>query len=262
MMMDKEFSEPLAVEAPKRKYNICLLILLVLIIILASTAIIILSLKLKNKADDYNKLKEKNEKSKIDYNALKVENENLTIQLKAKENSITNLENELNTTKEEHNNTLKQYTSQNDTLNDFFNKYQELFSIANITNPNIYKDNYTNVKDKLKEAKGLEDGTYDFVTLKPLSFDKGYEVSFETYAKNSENYYSDEEFDNIVFKLSSLFGINANLGVYGGFPQISFYFEDKNMSLAIAALFNQQSVWDWANNNIILNTFHQPKYYY
>ena len=132
------------------------------------------------------------------------------------------------------------------------------------TNPilGVYKDNYTNVKDKLKEAKGLEDGTYDFVTLKPLSFDKGYEVSFETYAKNSENYYSDEEFDNIVFKLSSLFGINANLGVYGGFPQISFYFEDKNMSLAIAALFNQQSVWDWANNNIILNTFHQPKYYY
>ena len=73
--------------------------------------------------------------------------------------------------------------------------------------------------------------------------------------------HSDEEYDNIVYKLASLFGVEANIEVYLNNPHISFHIEDLNISLSIAALFNQKSIWDWANKGEILNTFHQPKFY-
>ena len=231
----KEFSEPLEEKTltSKKTYNIYLLILLIIIIIGGATGIIILSIKLKNKSNDYNKLRDENDILKKD----------------------------LNKTKQEYENIIKQYTSQNDTLNDIFNKYQDLILKANITNPNIYRENYTDVKSKVREMAGLEDGTYDFVTKEPIYLKEGYEVSFETYSRNSLNYYSDEDYDNIVYKLSALFGINAQLGVYENNAMISYYLEDKNMSLAIAALFNQRTVWDWSTNDTILNTFNQSKYY-
>ena len=77
------------------------------------------------------------------------------------------------------------------------------------------------------------------MTLDIVTYDKGYSVSFETYSRNSENAYTNEEYDDIVYKLSCIFGVNANVGVYGNNPHISFYVEDKNLALAIAALFNQ-----------------------
>lgn len=110
----------------------------------------------------------------------------------------------------------------------------------------LYRENYTDVKSKVREMVGLEDGTYDFVTKEPIYLKEGYEVSFETYLRNSLNYNSDEDYDNIVYKLSALFWINAQLGVYENNSIISYYFEDKNMSLAIAALFNQRTFWDWS----------------
>ena len=55
--------------------------------------------------------------------------------------------------------------------------------------------------------------------------------------------------------------VNADLGVFNNFPMISFYIEDKQLALSIAALFNQQSVWDWKANKILLNSLHQSKYY-
>ena len=269
-MSEKELSEPfnqiepLTTQTPKKKFNIYLLILLILITIIAATAIIILSIMLKNKSNDYNKIKEENEnlKNLKDENKkLKIENDKLKIDFTNLENNFNDISEQLNTTKYEYENIINQYTNQNDTLNDIFNKYQELFLIANIVNPNILKENYTNVKSKVREIDGYPDGTYDFVTKEPLNYEKGYEISFETYSRNSENYYSDEDYDNIVYKLSALFGANAQIGVYENNSMISYYLEDKNMSLAIAALFNQRTIWDWGNNDIIVNTFNQPKYY-
>lgn len=93
----KEFSEPFEEKTltSKKTYNIYLLFLLIIIIIIVgATGIIILSIKLKNKSNDYNKLRDEND----------------------------NLKKDLNATKKEYENIIKQYTSQNDSLKDIFNK--------------------------------------------------------------------------------------------------------------------------------------------
>ena len=178
----------------------------------------------------------------------------LVIKLNNKTKNYDEIKEELQTIKND-------YSKQNDTLNDIFKVFQNLISITNITNNQIQKENYINVKKVVESTKGFKDGTYDFVTKQPLSFAEGYQVAFETFSRNSENFYSDEEYDNIVYKLSCLIGSNANIGIYGDNPHISFYVKDKNISLSLSALFNQKSIWDWSTNNEILNTFHQPKYY-
>ena len=224
--MDKQFSEELIIPNNKKNFNIYLLIILILIVIISVTAVIILSIKLKDKSDKCN-----------------------------------DLEDDLAEKTKELNNLYNQYSLQNDSLNSLFNSLQILISSSNISNSIINQENYTNVTKVVNDSKNLEDGTYDFVTKKSLSFDDGYSVAFETFSRNSENYYTDEEYDNIVYRLSCLFGSDANIGVYDQNPHISFYIKDKNISLAVSAIFNQKSIWDWKNNDIILNTFHQSKYY-
>ena len=224
--MENQFSEGLTTGDPKRKFNLILLIITILICIILIVAIVILSIKLANKSRELEDLKNKYDTQEKTLNDLSA-----------------------------------QYKNQNRTLNDIFNLFQNLILKTEITHPEIKKEDYKNVTEKVVSAKGLNDGTYDFVTMEPLNFEKGYSVAFETLSRNSENYYSEEEYNNIVYKLSALLGSNANIGVYGENPHISYYVEDKNISLSIAALFNQQSVWDWSIGNIILNTFHQPEFY-
>ena len=208
-----------------KKKSIILIISILLVIILFISTIIV-GIKLRSKSSKYDDLK-------TNY-----------LNLESKYNNLEN-----------------KYENQNNTINDIFNSFQDL--IANTTMPSttIKKDDYINVKSKLTNLKDFDDGTYDFVTQQEINYEKGYHVSFETKSRYYENYYSDEEYDNIVYKIASLLGVNADLGVYNKFPQISFYIEDKDLALSIAALFNQQSIWDWSKNEIILNPLHQPKYY-
>ena len=270
--MESQIKEPLDnIERPKKTFNLYLLILLILILIISVTIIIILIVKLNSRSNDYDNIKKEYENYKTkskDYEKIKKEYEELKPkyeEINTKYEELKPKYEELNTRYEELNTNYEEldtkYTNQNDTLNDFFNTFQNLISTTNITNANISKDDYVNVKEKVEAAKGFEPGTYDIVTNELINFENGYQVAFETTSRNSRNYYSNEEYDNMVYKLSSLFGINAHIGVYGVNPHISFYIEDKNTSLSIAALFNQISVWDWGNNTEILNTFHQPKYY-
>ena len=51
------------------------------------------------------------------------------------------------------------------------------------------------------------------------------------------------KYDDLVYKLASILNISANLGVYENNPEISFYVKEKNVSLAIAAFFNQKLIW-------------------
>ena len=163
--------------------------------------------------------------------------------------------------KKNYHNLENKYENQNATINDIFNTFQDLIADTTMPSKTIKKEDYQNVKTKLLKVKDYEDGTYDFITGQEINYEKGYHVSFETKSRYYENYYSDEEYDNIVYKIASLLGVNADLGVYNKFPQISFYIEDKDLALSIAAPFNQQSIWDWSKNEIILNPLHQPKYY-
>ena len=161
----------------------------------------------------------------------------------------------------DYNELLTKYNNQNSTMNDVFNTMHDL--IANTTMPStiIDKAYYTNVKKKVNEMKGYDDGTYDFITKEKVHHDKGYQVGFETHLRYYDNYYTDEGFDNIVYKIAALLGVNADLGVYEHIPGVSYFIEDKQLALSIAALFNQQSVWDWKANKILLNSLHQSKYY-
>ena len=105
------------------------------------------------------------------------------------------------------------------------------------------------------------DGTYDLITKEPVSFGDGYQVSFETDSRNYESgYYTDEEYDDLVYKLAAILNVNASLGVYENNPEVSYHIKEKNTSLAMAALYNQISIWDWANDHEILNEFKQDKY--
>ena len=242
--MEEQFSEELISSKitlkPKRNFNIILLFITILIFIISIVVIIVLIIKLNNKSKKYDELKEK-------YSEEKNKNIEVTEELNNKTEIYKKLE--------------EKYSKQNDTLNNMLEVFQNFISDANISNIEIPKEKYTNVKDVVISSKGLKDGTYDFVTKEALYLKEGYQVSFETYSRNSENFYSDEEYNNIVYKLSCLIGSNANIGVYEDNPHISFYVKDLNTSLSLAALFNQKTIWDWNSSGLILNTFHQPKFY-
>ena len=100
-------------------------------------------------------------------------------------NNNTDLNNELNLLKEENKNLKNQYSNQNDTLNDIFNVFQNLITTTNITHSDISKEDYINVTKKVESAKGLPDGTYDFVSMEELNYNQGYNVAFETLSRNS-----------------------------------------------------------------------------
>ena len=195
-------------------------------------------------------------------------------------NTKTDLDNQLNDLKdkyEELNNTKteleNQYSNQNSTLNDRFNALQNFISIANIVNAQFSKDEYQNVKEKLELAMTFEDGTYAFNIAEveahaqatftstehdPVSYPQGYQVAFETDSRNWENYYTDEEYDDIVYNLASLVGVEPNIDVKDYKSKISFHIEDLDTSLSIAALFNQEYIYNWANETYIPNGFYQP----
>ena len=203
-----------------------LLVLLTLIILGLVAALIVVGVKLHNKKKDYNELEDK-------YNQL---NHN-------------------------YNSTNDFYSKRNDSLNYIFDTYQRLIQTTNVVNPNISKDSYKNVKQIIKSSTNFTDGTYNLITKEPVSHNDGYQVSFETDSRNYESgYYTDKEYDDLVYKLAAILNVNASLGVYENNPEVSYYIKDKNTSLAMAALYNQISIWDWVNDDEILNEFKQDKY--
>ena len=156
----------------------------------------------------------------------------------------------------------EKYKRQNNTLNEIFHVFQTLISKTNITHNNIYKDDYSNVISKVEsKIKNLEEGTYDFVTGVKETFNKGFHVDFETPSRSYKNYYSEEEYDDIVYKLSCLFGRNMHINFYENIPHISYYCEDKNLSFAMGALFNQRYIWDWKEFKDIPNPFFLPDFF-
>ena len=177
-------------------------------------------------------------------------------------------EDDINTEKWSTNKIKKNYTDletkydkQNGTTNDIFNTLQGLIANTSMSNTQIKKDDYKNVKSKLLSMKDFEDGTYSFIDQSKISYNKGYEVSFETRSRYYENYYTDDEYDNIVYKIAALLGRNADLGVYDNKPEISFHIIDKDLAFSLAAIFNQQTIWDWAKDDLLANPLYQEKYY-
>ena len=213
-----------------------------------------------------NLLEEENEELKKYIDIDLIEQLNLLEEEKEElKNNNTDLGNKLNNLKEEHEQLENQYSNQNDTLHYIFKDvYQNLILTSNISHSNVDKIYYISIIPILQIAHEYPVGIYELTPLNKVNYNKGYQVGFETNSRNWMHYNFDQydEYDDIIYKLSSLLGVNANLEVFSNYyARISFHIEDLFTSLSIAAFFNQKSIWDWANNCEILNTFHQPKYY-
>ena len=88
-----------------------------------------------------------------------------------------------------------------------------------------------------------------------INFYKGYQVSFETIFDS----YSNKEYDEIAYKMSLMSDNHIYLGVYNSIPEMSFYFQDFELANVISIIFNQKSIWDWFNNDEIINQFHEER---
>ena len=119
---------------------------------------------------------------------------------------------------------------------------REYLFTHNITREGINREKFDGIKNKTKRSDYTEDGTYDIYTKEIVSFDRGYQVSFQTQYDN----YTDDEYEDIAYKMSLISDNSAYLGVYGSDPEVSFHFDDLELANVIAILFNQISIWDWS----------------
>jgi len=111
--------------------------------------------------------------------------------------------------------------------------------------------------DLAKKVASEDDGTFDLDTGKPVSFDKGFQVSFQT--TDSEEYGSggfmkDRDYDRAVDDLSKRLGSKPYMGRFGD-PEISFHAMDYNTAMELATKYNQHSIWNWETMDIEKNPF-------
>lgn len=92
------------------------------------------------------------------------------------------------------------------------------------------------------------DGTYNLKTLKPLSYNNGYQVSFCRVGDN----YSPKEY---AAKVNEFLDVSsdkiASAGKFQSTPEVSFHIKDKSVAIKKAKKYNQISVWDWKSGEEI-----------
>ena len=88
------------------------------------------------------------------------------------------------------------------------------------------------------------DGTYNVNTMEPVSFDKGYQVTFWTIGMNYSA--DDYEFIHSMFSEFSMDGMTY-VGYFDGGAEISYRIESKHETVKLAKMYNQVCVWDWKN---------------
>lgn len=116
--------------------------------------------------------------------------------------------------------------------------------------PQHYRDRRDALADKMKE-----DGTYDLDTGEPVSFDEGYQVSFqeETTEREGHSAYKDtDEYDRLVIALSKESNAQPNLAKFGE-PELSFHVSSLEKALEVARRHNQESIFDWSTFECIPN---------
>ena len=97
-------------------------------------------------------------------------------------------------------------------------------------------------------GKSYNDGTYDVTTLKPVEFDKGFQVTFCQIGDN----YSDDDYAKLVNEFYDLSSDRKSYaGKFEGSPEISFHFDRQEDAERMARKYNQISIWDWAKGEPI-----------
>lgn len=92
------------------------------------------------------------------------------------------------------------------------------------------------------------DGTYNVKTLKPVSYNSGYQVTFCRIGDN----YSPKEY---AAKVNEFLDVSsdkiASAGKFQSTPEVSFHVKDKSVAIKKAKKYNQISVWDWKSGEEI-----------
>lgn len=104
----------------------------------------------------------------------------------------------------------------------------------------------------VKQLLSSEDGTFDLETGKPVEYNSGFQLAFQTTASEKEGGMSDEEYDRTVDEIVKLTGAKPELGCFE-VPEISFHVEDRLKAIQLMEKFNQHSIWNWGKFRIIMN---------
>ena len=100
---------------------------------------------------------------------------------------------------------------------------------------------------KLVCFQQLPDGTYT-LDRNPVHFHTGFQLSFHIIGQE----YTSEEYDNLVKNVSTELDSPVYVGVYKGFPHVSFRTQDQNKAVFMCKKYNQVSYWDWKNISEVL----------
>lgn len=124
-----------------------------------------------------------------------------------------------------------------------------------VHSPEVPREKFRHLRRNKETFETKTDGTYDLISHKKNFFNSGYQVSFETKFDS----YSDEEYEEIAYKMALMSDNRVYLGVYDSTPEISFHFNDFELAKALSIVFNQNSIWDWSKNDIIRNNYYKEK---
>ena len=73
-------------------------------------------------------------------------------------------------------------------------------------------------------------------------FSTGYQVTFSQIG----DAYTDDEYEFLVAMFREMSSDGAvYAGKFGGYPEISFHFSNRDLAVKLAKKFNQYSVWNW-----------------
>lgn len=113
------------------------------------------------------------------------------------------------------------------------------------TKESNYRNKITDVAKNSKE----DNVTLDVETGKPVSFEKGYSVSFQ---QSSDNY-SDEEYHAKVEECKAKCDGKVYAGKYGGDAEASFHTDSLEDAKELMYKYNQESIYDWKHETLIMN---------
>ena len=92
------------------------------------------------------------------------------------------------------------------------------------------------------------DGTYDLDTLTPIEYESGYQVTF---SQIGDNYSAREYADRVNEFLGASSDGKTAAGKFESTPEVSFHVNSKREAVRLAKKYNQISIWDWKNCDVI-----------
>ena len=116
--------------------------------------------------------------------------------------------------------------------------------------PEVPRDKYIDIGERKNIEKDAF-GTYDIYSQENVSFDRGYQMSFETIY----DHYDSEEFDEIAYKMSLMTDNHVYLGIWATGIELSFHVDDFEFANVLCILYNQMAMFDWSVYDEINNPY-------